>query len=190
MSWLGAPRDLTMSIVSSFSLAASIAAVWVAVWALLSRIMQGEWRWLRHAAIYLGVTTAFIATLGAVDLGGFLFAVPLSGNRYLWIGAVAVALALYLHLTHASNLAAGRAAFIACGVPLLLAASGQWLQMRSQIRDVNHIGAYMRIYPPALRLRPSEKLEDYFNKASLLRDRADQRLSEALAGEAIQDGEQ
>ena len=189
MSWLGAPRDLTVSIVSSLSVAATIAAAWVALWALLSRIMQGEWRWLRHSAIYLGVSAAFIAVMGVVDLSGFMFALPLSGNRYIWIGAIALAIALYLHLTHASSLSAGRAALVACGIPALLALGGHWLQTRDQVRDVNHIGAYMRIYPPALRLRPSDKLEDYFNKAALLQELADRKLTEALEHDQIMDDE-
>jgi hypothetical protein len=54
---------------------------------------------------------------------------------------------------------------------------------------VNYIGAYMRIYPPALRLRPSDTLDDYFNKAASLRDGADKRLTDALANEARKDGE-
>jgi hypothetical protein len=187
MSWLGAPRDLTVSIVSSLSVAAMIAAAWVALWALLSRVMRGEWRWLHHSAIYLGVSTAFVAVMDAVDLGSFMFALPLFGSRYIWFGAIALAIALYLHLTHASSLAAGRAALVACGIPALLALGGHWLQVRAQVRDVNHIGGYMRIYPPALRLRPSDKLEDYFNKAAQLEERAAQKLTEALDDDPIAD---
>ena len=189
MNWLGAPRDLTISIVTSLSLAASIAAVWVAFWGLLSRIMQGEWRWLRHAAIYLGISAAFGAVMGVVDLSGFMFALVLPGNRYIWVGAVALAVALFLHLTHASNLAASRAAVVACGIPLLLASATHWLQGRALVRDVNYIGAYMRIYPPALRLRPSDALEEYFNTAASLRGRASKALADALADEPTRDGE-
>lgn len=189
MNWLGAPRDLTISIVTSLSLAGVIAAVWVAFWGLLSRIMQGEWRWLRHAAIYLGISAAFVAVMGIIDLSGFMFALALPSNRYIWIGAVALAVALFLHLTHASNLAASRAAVVACGIPLLLASGSHWLQGRSLVRDVNYIGAYMRIYPPALRLRASDTLEDYFNNAASLRGLANKALSDALADDLIKDSE-
>jgi hypothetical protein len=66
---------------------------------------------------------------------------------------------------------------------------GHWLQTRAQVRDVNHIGAYMRVYPPALRLRPSAELEDYFSKAALLQELADRRLTEALEHDQVSDDE-
>src|SRR5262249_14829136 len=150
---------------------------------LLSRIMQGEWRWLRHAAIFLGVSAAFEAVMGIVDLSEFVFAFSLPGNRYIWIGAVALAVALFLHLTHASGLAAGRAAVVACVIPVLLAAGVHWLHGRYQVRDVNHIGAHVRIYPPGLRLRASDTLEGFFDKAASLRELAGKRLADALADE-------
>ena len=88
---------------------------------------------------------------------------------------------------HASSLTAGRAAQIACVVPLLLALGSQWLQERYRVRDVNHIGARMRIYPPALRLRGSETVEDYFKRAATLRTLADKRLIDALANDPAYD---
>lgn len=188
-NWLGAPRNLTISLVSSLSLAGSFAAVWVAFWGLLSRVMVGEWRWLRHAAIYLGVTAIFFALMGAVDLGGFAFALALPGSRYIWIGAIALAAALFLHLTHASGLAAARAAVVACSIPVVLATGALWLQGHYQLRDVNYIDAYMRVYPPALRLRGSDKLEDYFSRAASLRGLANERLADILADEPTADGE-
>ena len=54
---------------------------------------------------------------------------------------------------------------------------------------MNHIDARMRIYPPALRLRAADKLDDYFNKANALRERANKRLADALADEPGSDGE-
>jgi hypothetical protein len=178
-----------MTVASALTVAGSIAGVWIALWALLSRIILGEWRWLHHSAIYLGISAALVAVLHIVELSGFVLALALPGNRDLWIGAAALGLALYLHIRFASHLAANRAALVACGIPIVLAASGHWLQMRSQVRDVNHIGAYMRIYPPALRLRPSDKLEDYFSKATLLRGLADQRLIDAIADDPVSDGD-
>ena len=105
------------------------------------------------------------------------------------VGFAALAGALFLHLTHASPLPARRAALIACGIPALLAAGSHWFQAHDQVRDVNHIDARMRIYPPALRLRAADKLDDYFNKANALRERANKRLADALADEPGSDGE-
>jgi hypothetical protein len=118
-----------------------------------------------------------------VDLGGFLLSLPQPGNLYFWMGAIALALGLFLHLTHASHLAPVRAALVAGIIPVLLVAGVEWLQMRNQTRDVNHIGASLRIYPPGLRLVASEKLESYFAKAMALRELADKRLTEAVADE-------
>jgi FHA domain len=188
-TWLTAPRDFAVSAVSLASVVLAVAAGWVGLWGLLSRVMLGEWRWLRHGAIGLGVFAAFIAVRAMVDLGGFVLALPPPGNSTIWLGATALAGALFLHLTHASPLPARRAALIACGIPALLAAGSHWFQAHDRVRDVNHIGARMRIYPPALRLRAADKLEDYFNQANALRERADKRLADALADEPGNDGE-
>jgi FHA domain-containing protein len=188
-SWLSAPRDLAVGIVTALAIAGAVAVVWVALWGLLSRVMQGEWRWLHHAAIALGVAAVFVAVVGMVDLAGFLLAIPSSSSRYAWIGAVALAGALFLHLKHAASLDARHAALIACGIPVLLAGGNHWLQERSQVRDVNYVGTRLRIYPPGLRLLPSESLEDYFTRTTSLRALADKRLADALADEPGKDGE-
>jgi len=188
-SWLSAPRDLALSIVTLLMTAVSITAIWVAVWALLSRIMQGEWRWLRHCAIFLGVSTTFVALRGILELSAFAFALPLPNNHYIWTGAFALACALCLHLVHASNLAAGRAALVACVISALLAAGNDWVQERYQTRNVNYIPARMHIYPPGVRLRPSGTMGDYFKSLEGLREHANRRLIDALANDPNKDDE-
>ena len=188
-SWLTAPRDLALSIVSLLMAAIAIGAIWVAVWGLLSRIMQGEWRWLRHCAIFLGVSTTFIALMGILELSAFAFALPLPNNRYTWIGALALAWGLWLHLIHASNLAAGRAALVACIISVVLAGGNHWVQERYQTRNVNYIPARMHIYPPAVRLRPSDTMENYFKGLEGLRELANSRLIDALANDPNKDDE-
>jgi len=188
-SWLTAPRDLALSIVSLLMAAIAIGAIWVAVWGLLSRIMQGEWRWLRHCAIFLGVSTTFIALMGILELSAFAFALPLPNNRYTWIGALALAWGLWLHLIHASNLAAGRAALVACIISVVLAGGNDWLQERYQTRNVNYIPARMHIYPPAVRLRPSDTMANYFKGLEGLRELANSRLIDALANDPNKDDE-
>ena len=180
-NWLGAPRDLAADIVASLVAAVLVAAVWVAFWGLLSRVMQGEWRWIRHSAILLGVAATFGAVVGTVDLGWFVWGLPSWSGRSLWIGAVALGCVLYLHLTQASNLSVRRAAQIASVVPILLAGGTQWLQERYQSRDMNYIDSFIRIYPPELRLRPADTVEAFFKNAATLRKVADQRLVDAIA---------
>ena len=172
-SWLGAPRDLATVIVTTLVSGVLAAGAWVAFWALLSRVMQGEWRWLRHAAIFLGIAAVFVTIDGLLELSWFIFSLPHWGTRAAWVGAVAFGCALYLHLMHASNLSTRRAALIAIIVPALSGGTGQWVQARHQMRDVNHIATSVRIYPPSLRLRAAGTAEDYFRGTTALRDGAD-----------------
>ena len=101
----------------------------------------------------------------------------------LWVGALALGCALYLHLIHASNITPRRAAVVACIVPALSGGAGQWVQERLQMRDVNHIGASLRIYPPSLRLRSAGTIDDYFQRARALREAADQKRKVTRADE-------
>jgi len=186
-TWLGAPRDLVAAVVTALGLSVAVIAAWVSFWGLLSRVMRGEWRWARHAAIILSVVAAFTALRGAVDLGWFALALPPWSHRSTWLAAVALGCALFLHLTSASPLTRGRAAQIALLIPLMIAAGNQWLQERSQRRNVNYIGEAVRIYPPMLRLSASNTVSDYFGHSAALQQAADGRLASALANEAADD---
>jgi FHA domain len=180
--WLGAPRDLATVIVTTLISGVLAATAWVAFWALLTRVMQGEWRWLRHAAIFLGVAAVFVAVNAILELLWFMFSLPQWSTRAAWVGALAFAGALYLHLMHASSLTTRRAAIIACVIPALSGGTGHWVQARYQMRDVNHISTSVRIYPPALRLTKAGAIADYFQDAAQLRDNAD-RLRKAMRAE-------
>lgn len=171
--WLGAPRDLATTIATMLISGALAAGAWVAVWALLSRVMQGEWRWLRHAAIFLGVAAVYVAIDSALELGWFTLGLPQWSTRAAWIGVFALGAALYLHLLHASSLSRRRAAIIACIVLMGTGGLGHWLQARYQMRDVNYIATTVRIYPPLLRLRGPDTLANFFEDTNKLRDAAD-----------------
>jgi hypothetical protein len=186
-SWLGAPRDLAAGIVGALAISVAGIAVWVSFWGLLSRVMQGEWRWVRHAAIILAIAAVCNAIVGMIDLGWFAFALPPWSHRNTWLGAVALGCALFLHLTNASNLTARRAAQIAVILPVLLAGGNEWLQGRSQTRNVNYIGDPVRVYPPSLRLSASETVDGYFTDAGKLREAADNKLANSLAIDAGDD---
>jgi hypothetical protein len=186
-TWLGAPRDLTAALVTALGIAAALIAVWISFWGLMSRVMQGEWRWARHAAIILTIAVVYNTLTGVIDLGWFAFALPSWDNRDAWLAAIALGCALFLHVTSASNLTPAKAAPIAVVVPLLLAAGNQWLQVRSQTRNVNFIGEFERIYPPMLRLRASETVEGYFGNSGALKQAADAKLANAIANDASDD---
>jgi hypothetical protein len=182
-NWLGAPRDLATLVVTTLISAALGASAWIAAWALLSRVILGEWRWLRHAAIFLGIAAIFVAIEGLLELAWFTFSLPQWSTRAAWVGAVAFGCALYFHLTQASNITARRAALVACIVPALSGASSQWLLERNQAQNVNHIGTSLRVYPPSLRLGAAGTLDDYLKDATALRDAADKKRKTTPADE-------
>lgn len=182
-SWMPAPRDLANSMVMAVLLTALLVAMWVAVWALLSRVMLGEWRWQRHAAIILCVT-ALVWVVGMVlDVGTFALSLPSWGGSGWLVGVAAVAVALFLHLIHASGMSGRRAAQIAVLTPLLLFAGSGWVYQRSVARDVNHIGEKFRAYPPGFRLTAAGSLDGFFHAAAGLRNEADRRRDALSADE-------
>jgi hypothetical protein len=133
------------------------------------------------------VAAVFTALTGVVEFGWFAFALPPWSHRSAWLAAIALGCALFLHLTSASPLTRGRAAQIALLIPLLIAAGNQWLQERSQRRNVNYIGEAVRIYPPILRVRAPNTVDDYFRNSASLQELADSKLASALANEAADD---
>lgn len=181
--WLGAPRDLLTVVVTTLISAVLASGAWLALWALLSRMLRGEWRWLRHAAIFLGVAAIFFAVNGVLELAWFTFSLPQWSTRAAWVGAIAFGCALYLHLINASNITPRRAAIVACVVPTLSGGTGQWVQDRLQMRDVNYIGTTLRIYPPALRLSSAGTVQDYFQATAKLREAADDKRKAMPADE-------
>jgi hypothetical protein len=186
-TWLGAPRDVVGAVVTMLGSSIAVIAVWISLWGLLSRVMLGEWRWARHAAIVLTVAAVFTALMGIVDLAWFAFALPSWSHRSTWLAAIALGCALFLHLTNASPITRSRAAQVALVIPLLAAAGNQWLQKRAHDRNVNYIGEAVRIYPPILRLRASGTVGNYFRVGGALQQAADSRLAAVLASEAEDD---
>jgi hypothetical protein len=175
-AWLGAPRDMVGGVITSVGFTVLLVGAWVAVWSLLSRVMQEDWRWLRHAAIILGVSAVTVAINSVLDLGWFAVSLPPWSGRGTWIGAVALAAAVSLHLIHASGLSTRRAVLIGCLIPTVLAVGGQWMITRNNNRDVNHISADLRVYPPSLRLRKATTTAEFFAGAAALRITAEAKV--------------
>lgn len=180
-SWLQAPRDLTSSIVSAIALTAVVMAGWVAFWALLSRVMRGEWRGLVHLAIAMCVSAAYIAVEGAIDIATFMLSLQSWAMPFGFLAVLAIGVSLYLHLVNASSLAPRRAAIVSVLLPALIGGGSYWLMERSQERNVNRIDADVRLYPPALRLRAAESADSYFKSVATLRDAADRRRQAVAA---------
>src|SRR5439155_8787888 len=58
------PRDLSTALVTVLLATLAVAGLWIALWALASRVAFGESRWVRHAVIVFVV----YAVYSAVDL--------------------------------------------------------------------------------------------------------------------------
>ena len=172
-SWLGAPRDLMTAFASAVSLKAIVVAGWVAAWSLLSKILIGDWRWLRHLAVALGIAIAATAIDAVVTMATFAWALPSWRNASIWTSVVALAVALYLHLRNAAPLPRGRAMALAAIAPLLLGIGTTWFYERLARDDVRRIATQTRIFPPYLRLRPAETTDAFFKTAVSLRVEAD-----------------
>ena len=185
-AWLDAPRDAATTIVVAFIPALLVAGAWLSLWALISRITQGEWRLVWHSAILFSVVAAYVLTANLLDVAWFVFSLPPSETRDVVIGAVAFAVALHWHLTHASSLSRRRSLWIAILLPATVTGAGLWIQSRTQERDVNHIGIKEQFYPPALRARKGGSVQDYFEQAALLRAQADSRRR-AIADDDVSD---
>lgn len=174
-SWLSAPWDTAAVIATSMMKALPVAGAWIALWALLSRVMTGEWRGMTHAAILFGVFAAMLALDWVVDLASFSLALP----QWSWLDSLlmiaALALALYWHLTRVSTMRRSTAASIAVLLPVVAIGATTWTSMRDQDRNVNFIDAHLRLYPPVLRLREGGTVDLYFTAAAHLRDSADRR---------------
>ena len=174
-AWLGAPRDLATAAAAALTTTLAGAAGWVAIWALLSRVMQGEWRVEIHAAIFFCVAAGLLIADSMRDIIWFALALPAGGALDLLLGMVAVAVLLYLHLTHASNLKPRTAALGAILLPVVIGGSGAWVQARNLERNVNHIAVREQVYPPGLRLRAAGTVESYFVAGPKLKEEADKK---------------
>lgn len=174
-SWLNAPRDLVSDSVTALLTAVSIAGVWIGVWALLSRILLGEWRWIQHAAILFGVVAGFIVVGTALDLAWFSLTLPKWESRHTLFATALFVVALYQHLQHATHLLRWRTASIAILLPVVLVGAGIWVKWRAEERNVNHIGMGERFFPPELRLRDAADAGDFFSKVRALKAEADRK---------------
>lgn len=186
--WLEAPTDLVMPLMIGLVTTVLMLGVWSAIWSLLTRVMQGEWRWLSHAAIFLGVMAGLSLFDTVLEVVWFSLGLPLSAWRELILIVVAAMLAIYAHLAVAAAIRLSSAALAALIVPLLVAVPSVWMMARSHDRDVNYIAEPEPIFPAALRLRSSHSLDDFFVKAQTLQSRSDAR-SKQLEGDEADDGE-
>ena len=170
------PRELPTTLVAMLLVMLALAGVWIALWALASRVAFGESRWVRHAAtVFVTYAALAAASLGAEVLNGALgWHVPSSVTGPVLVG-VAAAVALSCHLVNASPMRAPIAVAISVAIPAVILSAMLWMQARSENRSPSHIADRDRIVPPALVLRRGLSLDDFAVTLADLKARADAR---------------
>ena len=184
--WLVASRDTAMLIAASLLSLFIGTAVWIAIWALLTRVMRGEGRWVTHAAIALGAGAVLLAVEWVMALAWFAFGLPTFPARNVLLSSVVVAAALFWHVTTAARITRRSALWFAVIGPNLIVGMTNWGEARKHTRDVNFIGERMQLFPPALRLRQSGTLDAFFDNAASLKQGAD-RKRKAMASDDASD---
>lgn len=189
-AWVDAPRDVLSAVITAVAFSAAAAAAWITGWTLLARMLTGEWRWLRHAALFFGVAVAAGAAGSVLDLAWFALALPPWSSRDLLLGVVTFGALLFGHLSLASHLARRYAAIIATVLPLLIGGTALWVQSRGNAGNVNYIGMEEKIYPARLRLREGTPVADFFQQAAGLGEAAEVKRKNLPAdddGEEVMD---
>lgn len=187
-SWVGAPRDFWSSFVSALMPATLTAGLWIAVWSLISRVSTGEWRWLRNAAVFFVIAALYYATEAALELAGFAFSLPAWENQGTILGAIFAALFLTGHLANTSRLSRRHVFVLAWLLPALALAALLWVRARDELLNVNRISERHTLYPPGFRVREAGSIEDYFARATQLKQEADRRRKAMPRG--LQGGEE
>lgn len=182
-AWLVAPRDSATMMAAGLVSLFIATGIWTAVWALLTRVMRGEARWMTHAAIALGVAAALIALQWVTALGWFAFSLPQFAARDVLLTMVLAAVALYWHISTAAPIRRRTALFYAIAVPVLILGTTSWVEARKHTRDVNFIGESMQLFPPSLRLRQGGSVEGFFERAASLKSDADRKRKAVASDE-------
>ncbi|PYM75731.1 MAG: hypothetical protein DME03_10465 [Candidatus Rokuibacteriota bacterium] len=148
-------------------------AVWIALWALASRVAFGESRWVRHAVIVAAAYAVVSVVTGLVDVVNGALGLHLSPVVGPLLVAIAVSIALSAHLVNASPMRARLALGIGVTIPFVILAVVLWTQARSQNRSPSYVGDRDLVVPPALVMRRGETLERFAPDLSDLRGKAD-----------------
>src|SRR5262245_18240013 len=107
----------------------AVAGLWIALWALVSRVAFGESRWVRHAVIL------FVVYVGLTVLGAATEVVNGALGLHLWSSAgtvllaVAASAALFVHLLNASPMRARNAVAIGIMIPAVMLVASLWFQL-------------------------------------------------------------
>jgi pSer/pThr/pTyr-binding forkhead associated (FHA) protein len=169
------PRELSTALVTTLLTLLGLAGLWIALWALASRVAFGESRWLRHATIvavaYAGSTVTSLL-LGVVN-GALGLHLPPAVEPVLF--GITVAAALSAHLVNASPMRARFALGLGATIPAVIIAAVMWTQARGQNRSPSYVADRDHVVPPVLVMRRGVSLERFATEVTDLRPRADDK---------------
>lgn len=187
LQWTFAPEHLAQRIVIVELAVVAGLALWVACWALVSRLTVGAWQVRVHLAIAACCVGLWCWGWWLGELGSFAL-------QWRWLGACMAAMALgvalvaaYLHLRHATTFPRVIAAPLALLAPLL--AGGVWWLVDLQLdpRGVSRVEPGADVFPPGWRLAPSVDVGDYLGDVAALKREASRNRQQSLLESPIFD---
>jgi hypothetical protein len=166
-------RELPTTMLTALVVLAAIFGVWIALWALVSRVAFGESRWLRHAAIFFCVVAAIDVGLLLIDIVSGAVGIYLPSSAEMWIAGALIAVALSIHLVNASTMRPRVAVAIGVLIPAIVLGLTQWTAIHGQNRSASYIPDRNKIVPPVLMLRGGKPLEKFAVSLGELKGQAD-----------------
>ena len=170
------PRELPTTLVAMLLVMLALAGVWIALWALASRVAFGESRWVRHAVIVFVVYAVLSVVALVAEIVNSALGLHVSSTvaAAVLVG-VGASTALSSHLVNASPMRARIAVTIGVTIPAVIIAAILWTQTRNENRSPSHIADHDRILPPALLWRRGLPFDGFTAELADLRARADAR---------------
>lgn len=166
-------RELPTKMLTTLFALAAVFGVWIAFWALISRVAFGESRWLRHAAIFFCVVAAIDVVPLVLDTASGALGIYPPSTAEMLVAGVLIATALAIHLLNASTMRPRIAVAIGVLIPAIALGLVQWRSAYSQNRSANYIPDRNKIVPPALMLRGGEPLQKFVAGLGELKEQAD-----------------
>jgi hypothetical protein len=167
------PRELSTALVTTLLALLALLGLWIALWALASRVAFGESRWVRHAVIVSSLYAVLSVVARAVDVANGALGLHLPSAVGPVLVGIAVSVGLSTHLVNASPMRARLAVAIGVAIPAVIIAAMLWTQTRSQNRSPSYVADLDQPLPPALLVRRGMAFDAFATELADLRSRAD-----------------
>jgi len=178
-TWLDSDPDTFARALGAAALTAVMgAALWVALWALLSKTFTRQTHADWHLKVFLIASLSWVVIAVVPDLLAFSLSWPWAGDFGFVLGYAVGAAALYFHLTAVEP---GRLRLMR-GVAVMAFIGGVGLTLWSNHQRSNRLGAelYMsHLFPPALRVAKPVPADRFVEGLAALQPVLDAKAKEA-----------